>query len=458
MPLWPTRCPDWYGERRFIDNSRSLALVVPGLSQTAANSQMKPEKKNTKAALWSFVGKNMQNETKESTQLQTYEELRLESLRWIWGTGITTDHQVSVSSFATAATVKALPAAPLQSPAPTGWTFGPQGRNTSISRERFGCHVTFCNCQGQLLRFHLSVDYCILSLFHIFQWQDQASGPFGIMWTMYWAQLAWFDITPVPAVLPHLEEPSAWQLGGNQLPGSNSSTKNHDANIPAQYWAQLYVCIFTYDLYIPIPYSQQMDDETMSARLQGQHTHIWFQAEKWKKTSQTFSCKPRTEEKANVLCREPLQGLTRVRPAMLWVEWGRAAGCDRGMLQLQYQALKSNNANWANPKAVAWLLFPTVQSKTVCFFSCSSMIFSSMVSALAMSHERSWKIMGNERMKVRKPSLPRLRSAMPSLVWLDQYGGHLGDTQIFYGTVLGIRTCLELVRWCKVLHGVHSNS
>lgn len=83
MPLWPTRCPDWYGERRFIDNSRSLALVVPGLSQTAANSQMKPEKKNTKAALWSFVGKNMQNETKESTQLQTYEELRLESLRWI---------------------------------------------------------------------------------------------------------------------------------------------------------------------------------------------------------------------------------------------------------------------------------------------------------------------------------------------------------------------------------------
>ena len=264
---------------------RQQSVTRPGSPRFEPNcSKLSDEtrKKNTKAALWSFVGKNMQNETKESTQLQTYEELRLESLRWIWGTGITTDHQVSVSSFATAATVKALPAAPLQSPAPTGWTFGPQGRNTSISRERFGCHVTFCNCQGQLLRFHLSVDYCILSLFHIFQWQDQASGPFGIIWTMYWAQLAWFDITPVPAVLPHLEEPSAWQLGGNQLPGSNSSTKNHDANITAQYWAQLYVCIFTYDLYIPIPrFSADgwWNDVSTSAR--STHPYLIPSRKKW---------------------------------------------------------------------------------------------------------------------------------------------------------------------------------
>lgn len=46
---------------------------------------------------------------------------------------------------------------------------------------------------------------------------------------------------------------------------------------------------------------------------------------------------------------------------------------------------------------------------------------------------RSWEIisMSNEQMKVTKPSLPQLRSAMPSLVWLDQYGGHLSDSQTY---------------------------
>mmetsp|Transcript_54950 Transcript_54950/g.87251 ORF Transcript_54950/g.87251 Transcript_54950/m.87251 type:complete len:209 (+) Transcript_54950:22-648(+) len=105
----------------------------------------------------------------------------------------------------------------------------------------------------------------------------------------------------------------------------------------------------------------------------------------------------------------------------------------------------------------AWLLFPTVQSKTVCFFSWSSMIFSSMVSAATKRNAftgRVWPIRwalwmacssaaGFHQGSIRKIWLAacRLRPSPPALREISKtlrLGSVWNDTMMLFLATMGI--------------------